>query len=211
MVDLLLAGDRRRLRTKGVVLSVYDPCCGSGGMLTIAKEHVTAGERRGGEACAPAVNPGADIHLFGQEVNPETFAICKSDLFMKSEDGRDAENVVFGSTLSNDRHAGAGVDYMIANPPYGKDWKRDQDAVRGEHDRGGAGRFEPGLPRISDGQLLFPLHMLAHVRSRAEGGSRVAIVMNGTLTIGRMVAFQVQVQVQVQTAPDLRGGLVRFG
>ena len=180
MVDLLLAGDRRRLRTKGVVLSVYDPCCGSGGMLTIAKEHVTAGETRGGRPCAPAVNAGADIHLFGQEVNPETFAICKSDLFMKSADGRDAENVVFGSTLSNDRHAGAGFDYMIANPPYGKDWKRDQDAVRAEHDRGAAGRFGPGLPRISDGQLLFLLHMLAHVRSRAEGGSRIAIIMNGS-------------------------------
>ena len=180
MVDLLLAGDRRRLRTKGVVLSVYDPCCGSGGMLTIAKEHVTAGETRGGEPCAPAVNPGADIHLFGQEVNPETFAICKADLFMKSEDGRDAANVVFGSTLSNDRHAGVGFDYLIANPPYGKDWKRDQDAVRDEHDRGAAGRFGPGLPRISDGQLLFLLHMLAHVRSRAEGGSRVAIIMNGS-------------------------------
>ncbi len=99
---------------------------------------------------------------------------------MKSADGRDAENVVFGSTLSNDRHAGAGFDYMIANPPYGKDWKRDQDAVRDEHDRGAAGRFGPGLPRISDGQLLFLLHMLAHVRSRAEGGSRVAIIMNGS-------------------------------
>ena len=180
MVDLLLAGDRRRLRTKGVVLSVYDPCCGSGGMLTIAKEHVTVGETRGGRPCAPAVNAGADIHLFGQEVNPETFAICKSDLFMKSADGRDAENVVFGSTLSNDRHAGAGFDYMIANPPYGKDWKRDQDAVHAEHDRGAAGRFGPGLPRISDGQLLFLLHMLAHVRSRAEGGSRIAIIMNGS-------------------------------
>ena len=180
MVDLLLAGDRRRLRTKGVVLSVYDPCCGSGGMLTIAKEHVTAGETRGGEPCAPAVNAGADIHLFGQEVNPETFAICKSDLFMKSADGRDAENVVFGSTLSNDRHAVAGFDYMIANPPYGKDWKRDQDAVREEHDRGAAGRFGPGLPRISDGQLLFLLHMLAHARERGEGGSRVAIIMNGS-------------------------------
>ncbi len=180
MVDLLLAGDRRRLRTTGVVLSVYDPCCGSGGILTIAKEHVTAGETRGGEPRAPAVNPGADIHLFGQEVNPETFAICKADLFMKSEDGRDAENVVFGSTLSNDRHAGAGFDYLIANPPYGKDWKRDQDAVRDEHDRGAAGRFGPGLPRISDGQLLFLLHMLAHARSRAEGGSRVAIIMNGS-------------------------------
>ena len=180
MVDLLLAGDRRRLRTKGVVLSVYDPCCGSGGMLTIAKEHITAGETRGGESCAPAVNPGADIHLFGQEVNPETFAICKSDLFMKSDDGRDADNVVFGTTLSNDRHAGAGFDYMIANPPYGKDWKRDQDAVRDEHDRGAAGRFAPGLPRISDGQLLFLLHMLAHARERAEGGSRIAIIMNGS-------------------------------
>ena len=86
MVDLLLAGDRRRLRKKGVVLSVYDPCCGSGGMLTIAKEHITVGETR----------VGADTHLFGQEVNPETFAISKADLFMKSEDGRDAENVLFG-------------------------------------------------------------------------------------------------------------------
>ena len=180
MVDLLLAGDAERLRTKGVVLSVYDPCCGSGGMLTIAKEHITAGETREGEPCAPAVNPDADIHLFGQEVNPETFAICKSDLFMKSGDGRDADNVVFGTTLSNDRHAGAGFDYMIANPPYGKDWKRDQDAVREEHDRGAAGRFGPGLPRISDGQLLFLLHMLAHARERDEGGSRVAIIMNGS-------------------------------
>ena len=180
MVDLLLAGDRRRLRTKGVVLSVYDPCCGSGGMLTIAREHVTAGETRDGEACAPAVNPAADVHLFGQEVNPETFAICKSDLFMKSGDGRDAENVVFGSTLSNDRHAAAAFDYMIANPPYGKDWKRDQDTVRDEHERGAAGRFAPGLPRISDGQLLFLLHMLAHARQPTEGGSRVAIIMNGS-------------------------------
>ena len=180
MVDLLLAGDRRRLRTKGVVRSVYDPCCGSGGMLTIAKEHITAGETREGELVAPAVNADAGIHLFGQEVNPETFAICKSDLFMKSGDGRDADNVVFGSTLSNDRHDGTGFDYMIANPPYGKDWKRDQDAVRDEHDRGAAGRFGPGLPRISDGQLLFLLHMLAHVRNRDEGGSRVAIIMNGS-------------------------------
>ena len=180
MVDLLLAGDKERLRTKGVVLSVYDPCCGSGGMLTIAKEHITVGERREGERRGDAVNPDADTHLFGQEVNPETFAVCKSDLFMKSEDGRDAENVLFGSTLSNERHAGATFDYMIANPPYGKDWKRDEDAVRGEHDRGTAGRFAPGLPRISDGQLLFLLHMLAHTKERAQSGSRVAIIMNGS-------------------------------
>ena len=180
MVDLLLAGDEERLRTKGVVLSVYDPCCGSGGMLTIAKEHITDGEIRDGERRGDAVNPEADTHLFGQEVNPETYAICKSDLFMKSEDGQDAEKVLFGSTLSNNRHARTAFDYMITNPPYGKDWKRDQDAVQDEHDRGAAGRFGPGLPRISDGQLLFLLHMLAHVKDPAQGGSRVAIIMNGS-------------------------------
>ena len=180
MVDLLLAGDEDRLRTKGLVLSVCDPCCGSGGMLTIAKEHITVGEARDGAPLADAVNPDADIHLFGQEVNPETFAICKSDLFMKSEDGRDAENIRFGSTLSRDRHASDNFDYLIANPPYGKDWKRDQDAVRAEHDRGAASRFGPGLPRISDGQLLFLLHMLAHQKEPAQGGSRVAIIMNGS-------------------------------
>ena len=180
MVDLMLAGDEDRLRTKGVVLSVYDPCCGSGGMLTIAKGHINVGERREGKRCGSAVNPEADIHLFGQEVNPETFAVCKSDLFMKSEDGRDAERVLFGSTLSNDRHASTNFDYMIANPPYGKDWKRDRDAVQAERDRGDAGRFGPGLPRISDGQLLFLLHMLAHSKETARGGSRIAIIMNGS-------------------------------
>ena len=180
MVDLLLAGDEERLRTKGVVLSVYDPCCGSGGMLTIAKEHVTVGERRDGEPLGDALNPDADIHLFGQEVNPETFAVCKSDLFMKSKDSRDADGILFGSTLSKERHADDTFDYMIANPPYGKDWKLDQDAVRDEHDRGATGRFGPGLPRISDGQLLFLLHMLAHAKDPARGGSRIAIIMNGS-------------------------------
>ena len=180
MVDLMLAGDEEELRTKGAARSVYDPCCGSGGMLTIAKEHTTLGELRDAKRLGDPVNPDADIHLFGQEVNPETFALCKSDLFMKSEDGGDANNILFGSTLSNDRHAGSGFDYMIANPPYGKDWKRDQDAVRTEHDRGAAGRFPPGLPRISDGQLLFLLHMLAHAKAPDQGGSRIAIIMNGS-------------------------------
>ena len=180
MVDLLLAGDEQWLQTKGVALSVYDPCCGSGGMLTIAKEHVTIGERRDGKLVGKPLNPGADIHLFGQEVNPETFAVCKSDLFMKSKDGREAKQVLFGSTLSNDRHAGTNFDYMIANPPYGKDWKRDRDAVRDEHDRGAAGRFGSGLPRISDGQFLFLLHMLAHAKNPDRGGSRIAIIMNGS-------------------------------
>jgi type I restriction enzyme M protein len=180
MADLLFSGDEDRIRRKGVVISVYDPCCGSGGMLTISKGHVLSGRRKNGGLTREPINPDADIHLFGQEVNPETFAVCKSDLFMKSIDGRDAENIVFGSALSNDRHAGRNFDYLIANPPYGKDWKRDEEAVVTEHERGISGRFRPGLPRISDGQLLFLLHMLAHMKELEGGGSRMAIIMNGS-------------------------------
>jgi len=180
MVDLLLAGDEVRLRKPGVVLTVSDPCCGSGGMLTITKEHIAVGVRKNGDLLRGPINAGAEVHLLGQEVNPETFAVCKSDLYMKSWDGRDADNVLFGSTLSNDRHAKHGFDYQIANPPYGKDWKRDEDAVRAEHERGTAGRFGPGLPRISDGQLLFLLHMLHHMKEPDDGGSRIAIIMNGS-------------------------------
>jgi len=180
MVDLMLAGDEARISRKGVVLSVYDPCCGSGGMLMITKEHVTVGVRRNGNVIRGPINPRADIHLFGQEVNPETWAVSKSDLFIKDPSGRDADNIAFGSTLSNDGHASRNFDYLIANPPYGKDWKRDEDAVRAEHDRGSSGRFGPGLPRISDGQILFLLHMLAHRKELKDGGSRVAIIMNGS-------------------------------
>jgi type I restriction enzyme M protein len=180
MVDLLLAGDEDLIRRRGAVLTVCDPCCGSGGMLTITKEHITEGIRKNGDFLRPAINPRAEVHLFGQEVNPETFAVVKSDIYMKSKDGRDAENIYFGSTLSNDRLASRQFDYLIANPPYGKDWKRDEDAVRAEHDRGAAGRFAPGLPRISDGQLLFLLHMVGHMQERDKGGARVAIIMNGS-------------------------------
>jgi type I restriction enzyme M protein len=180
MVDLMLAGDEKEIRTKRAIRTVYDPCCGSGGMLMIAKEHITVGLRRNGELLRPAINKEAEIHLFGQEVNPETWAVSKSDLFMKDPTGRDADSIAYGSTLSNDRHAGQAFDYLIANPPYGKDWKRDEDAVRAEHDRGAAGRFSPGLPRISDGQLLFLLHMLAHAKKPTDGGSRIAIIMNGS-------------------------------
>jgi type I restriction enzyme M protein len=180
MVDLMLAGDEQRIRRRGVVCTVYDPCCGSGGMLLITKEHITVGLRKNGDLLRPPINQGAEIHLFGQEVNPETWAVSKSDLFMKDPTGRDADHIAYGSTLSNDRHAGQSFDYLIANPPYGKDWKRDEDAVRAEHRRGPAGRFGPGLPRISDGQLLFLLHMLAHTKGPKEGGSRIAIIMNGS-------------------------------
>ena len=180
MVDLMLAGDEKEIRAKKAIRTVYDPCCGSGGMLMITKEHITVGLRKNGDLLRPAINKDAEIHLFGQEVNPETWAVSKSDLFMKDPTGRDADNVAFGSTLSNDRHSGQTFDYLIANPPYGKDWKRDEDAVRAEHERGTAGRFAPGLPRISDGQLLFLLHMLAHAKDLKDGGSRIAIIMNGS-------------------------------
>lgn len=180
MVDLMLAGDATRIAGAGTIRTVYDPCCGSGGMLTITKEHITAGIGKDGKLIKGPINPKADIHLFGQEVNPETFAICKSDLYMKSADGRDAEHILYGSTLSNDKHEQYRFDYMITNPPYGKDWKMDQEAVKTEHERGSAGRFSAGLPRISDGQLLFLQHMLFHMEPISEGGSRVAIIMNGS-------------------------------
>jgi type I restriction enzyme M protein len=180
MVDLMLAGDEERIRRPRIVATVYDPCCGSGGMLMISKEHITTGLRKNGELLSPAINEKAEIHLFGQEVNPETWAVSKSDLFMKDPTGRDADNLAYGSTLSTDKLSGQSFDYLIANPPYGKDWKRDETDVRAEHERGAAGRFQPGLPRISDGQLLFLLHMLAHAKDPAEGGSRIAIIMNGS-------------------------------
>ncbi|WP_423928906.1 type I restriction-modification system subunit M [Candidatus Palauibacter sp.] len=180
MVELMLAGDEEELSRVGTVRSVYDPCCGSGGMLMIAKQRILKGREENGELLRPPINREADIHLFGQEVNPETWAVSRSDFFMKDPEGHDAKRIAFGSTLSNDRHAGQHFDYLIANPPYGKDWKRDKDAVKAEHERGAAGRFGPGLPRISDGQTLFLLHMLARARPPGEGGTRIAIIMNGS-------------------------------
>ncbi len=168
MVNLLLARDSADLAQGHVVRTVYDPCCGSGGMLTTAKDRIFE------------INPSADVHLFGQEVNPETFAVCKSDLYLKSSDGRDADNVKFGSTLANDQHAAKRFDYLLANPPFGKEWKMDQAAVEAEAERGDRGRFQAGLPRISDGQLLFLQHMLSRMKDADDGGSRVAIVMNGS-------------------------------
>ncbi|MHB0874916.1 MAG: type I restriction-modification system subunit M [Anaerolineae bacterium] len=168
MVDLLLSRDEEALARNHIVRTVYDPCAGSGGMLTIAKERMAQ------------INEHAEVHLFGQEVNPETFALCKADLYMKSRDGRDAEGIKFGSTLSRDQLAHMQFDYLLTNPPYGKDWKGDQATVQGEADRGDRGRFGAGLPRISDGQMLFLQHMLGRMKPESQGGSRVAIVMNGS-------------------------------
>jgi type I restriction enzyme M protein len=168
MVNLLLSQDVEALGHNHVVRTVYDPCCGSGGMLTIAKERIHE------------INELAQIYLYGQEVNPETYAVCKADLYMKSQDGRDADNIQFGSTLSHDRHADKRFDYLLTNPPYGKDWKADADAIDREAERGYAGRFGAGTPRISDGQLLFLQHMLGRINPSDQGGGRVAIVMNGS-------------------------------
>jgi type I restriction enzyme M protein len=168
MVSVLLSHDTGELATEGHVRTVYDPCCGTGGMLTTAKERIQE------------INPSVDVFLFGQELNPETYAVCKSDFYLKSSDGHEAENIKHGSTLSDDQHAGRSFDYLLANPPYGDDWRGDETAVRAEATRGFAGRFGAGLPRINDGQLLFLQHMLSRMNEPDEGGSRVAIIMNGS-------------------------------
>ena len=169
MVDLMLAGDEDKLAEPGKAVTVYDPCCGSGGLLTITKDHIR-----------DTISNDVRVMLFGQEVNPETFAIAKSDMYLNDPEGKDADNIAFGTVLGEDRHSGRHFDYVIANPPYGKDWKRDEAAVKAEYDRGFAGRFGPGLPTISDGQMLFLEHMIAHMQKPGDGGSRMAIIMNGS-------------------------------
>lgn len=167
MVRLVLNGDRGLIARAGTMRTIYDPACGTGGMLSVAKGYIQE-----------HLNAGADIMLFGQEVNPETYAICKSDLLIKGDD-RDANNIRMGSTLSEDGHVGAKFDYMISNPPYGKDWTKDAPAVLRENKEYN-GRFAVGLPRKSDGQMLFLLHMLSKMKGEASGGSRIAIIMNGS-------------------------------
>ncbi|HQN42564.1 MAG TPA: class I SAM-dependent DNA methyltransferase, partial [Anaerolineaceae bacterium] len=167
MVDLLVGPENGKLLEPYRVIKVADPACGSGGMLTLAKTRLLA------------ANPTLQVYLYGQEVNPETFAICKADLYMKSPDGKDAENIAYGSTLSAEGHPNERFNYQLANPPYGKEWKVDEEKVRQEAAKPG-GRFSAGLPRVSDGQLLFLQHMLSRMAPPEDGGGRVAIVMNGS-------------------------------
>jgi type I restriction enzyme M protein len=166
MVTLLFTPDAAVLAVPGVVRSLYDPTGGTGGMLSLSDEYVTE------------LNPEARLVLFGQELNPESYAICKADMLIK---GQDVRNIVFGNTLTHDGHPNATFDYMLSNPPYGVDWKKVEKAVRDEHvHKGFAGRFGPGLPRVSDGSLLFVLHLCAKMRPAQEGGSRIGIVLNGS-------------------------------
>jgi type I restriction enzyme M protein len=169
MVDLLFHGDNEALIKPGVIRTLYDPTAGTGGMLSIAEEYLTG---------ANGLNPDATLIVSGQELNPESYAICKGDMLIK---GQDVSNIKFGDTLKNDGHAGAKFDYGLSNPPFGVEWKKAEKEVKGEHERlGFAGRFGPGLPRISDGSLLFLLHLISKMREPEKGGSRIAIVLNGS-------------------------------
>ena len=166
MVNLLFIEDDDALAKPGVVRSLYDPTAGTGGMLSVAGEHLGAH------------NPAARLVMYGQELNPESYAICKADMLIK---GQDIGNIVFGNTLSADGLQGKRFDYMLSNPPFGVEWKKIEKEVRKEHEQHGFdGRFGPGLPRVSDGSLLFLLHLVAKMRPAVEGGSRFGIVLNGS-------------------------------
>ena len=166
MVNLLFIEDSEALTKPGVVRTMYDPTAGTGGMLSVAGEYLHE------------LNPKARLTLFGQELNPESHAICKADMLIR---GQDISNIVLGNTLSDDGLLGKRFDYMLSNPPFGVEWKKIEKAVRDEHEKQGFnGRFGPGLPRVSDGSLLFLLHLLSKMRPAAQGGSRIGIVLNGS-------------------------------
>ena len=169
MVNLIFIEDDDVLNPgNAVVRTVYDPTAGTGGMLSVAAEHLLAH------------NPAARLTLYGQELNDESYAICKADMLIR---GQAVENIVPGNTLGDDGHAGRRFDYMLSNPPFGVEWKKVEKIVRAEHERQGFdGRFGPGLPRVSDGSMLFLLHLVAKMAPvvNGEGGSRFGIVLNGS-------------------------------
>jgi type I restriction enzyme M protein len=166
IVNLLFARDDEILSKAGVVRTIYDPTAGTGGMLSVADDYVRH------------LNPDARLTLFGQELNPESYAIAKTDLIIK---GQQAENMIQGDTLTNDGHFGKTFDYGLANPPFGVEWKKQQDFVVKEYeDQGYNGRFGPGVPRVSDGSLLFLMHLVSKMRPVSEGGGRIGIVLNGS-------------------------------
>jgi type I restriction enzyme M protein len=168
IVNLLFATDDEILSKPGVVRSVYDPTAGTGGMLSVADDYIRH------------LNPEASLTLFGQELNGESYAIAKADMVIK---GQDIDNMVWGDTLTNDGHHGKHFDYCLANPPFGVEWKKQQAFVEREHlDRGFDGRFGPGTPRVSDGSLLFLLHLVKKMRpvTKDGGGGRIGIVLNGS-------------------------------
>ena len=167
MVNLIFIEDDDVLAPgNAVVRTIYDPTAGTGGMLSVAAEHLLQH------------NPDARLTLYGQELNDESYAICKADMLIR---GQDVANMVAGNTLSEDGHSGRKFDYMLSNPPFGVEWKKVEKVVRREHEeKGFDGRFGPGLPRVSDGSMLFLMHLIAKMRPAVEGGSRFGIVLNGS-------------------------------
>ncbi|CAN5296367.1 class I SAM-dependent DNA methyltransferase [soil metagenome] len=166
MVDLLFAEDSKALLEPGTVRSIYDPTAGTGGMLSVAEERLL--ER----------NPDARLRLYGQEINDQSYAICKSDMIAK---GQDASNIQLGDTLADDLFWDKTFDFCMSNPPYGVDWKASEEQVKAERSKTGpSGRFGPGLPAVSDGQMLFLTHLAHKMRPHHEGGGRAGIVLNGS-------------------------------
>lgn len=166
MVDLLFIEDDEALRTPGIVRTLLDPACGTGGMLSVAQEYLRE------------LNPAAHLEVYGQELNGETYAICRSDMVLK---GLNASNIRHGNSFSEDHFQGQRFSYCLANPPFGVEWKKVQREVEAEHEKlGFAGRFGAGLPRINDGSFLFLQHMISKLKRPEEGGGRLAIVFNGS-------------------------------
>ncbi|MFJ6154287.1 type I restriction-modification system subunit M [Micromonospora profundi] len=169
MVNLLVAPDDDALSIPGTSRTVLDPACGTGGMLSAAEEHITK------------LNPSATVTVFGQELNPESWAICRSDMMIKDQD---PENIKFGNSFSDDGHRGKHFDYLLANPPFGVKWEKVKHEIENEYETlGESGRFGAGLPRINDGSLLFLQHMISKMKpvtTDGKGGSRVAIIFNGS-------------------------------
>ncbi len=166
MVNLLFREDDELLTKPGVVKTLFDPACGTGGMLSVAEDYLRQ------------LNPEARLMVFGQEVNAETYATCRADMLIK---GQEASNIKFGNSFDDDQHQGERFDYLLANPPFGVEWKMVADTVKDEHAvQGFAGRFGAGLPRINDGSFLFLQHMISKMKRLGEGGARLAIVFNGS-------------------------------
>ena len=164
MVNILFNSDKEIL-TKNVAKTIYDPACGTGGMLSVAEDFLKK------------LNSSATLLPFGQEINDETFAICKADMLIK---GNDADKIRNGNTLSGDQFAGEKFDYILSNPPFGREWKNDKVAVEKEAKLGAGGRFGYGLPAVGDGQMLFLLTAISKMKEPSQGGSKVAIIHNGS-------------------------------
>lgn len=165
MVNILFYDDNDILAGNNVAKTIYDPACGTGGMLSVAEEYLHS------------LNASTELVSFGQEINDQTFAICKADMLIK---GNNAEFIKDGNTLSNDRFEGQTFDYILSNPPFGREWKNEKASVEAEAKKGFAGRFGAGLPAASDGQMLFLLTAISKMKEPKDGGSRIAIIHNGS-------------------------------